>query len=174
VLAIASSVAFTSNAAAVDLQDAINRSKAGDTIKVAAGLYRGPIVIERSVALIAVGNATIEGNGHGSVITVKADDVLMEGFRVRRSGIEIHEDAAGISISGDNVTIRKNRIEDVYFGIHAIDCGRIYIVSNDIEPGLEYTSRPGHGINVWNVKSADIRNNTIKNGRAHLRRKSSS
>jgi nitrous oxidase accessory protein len=165
VLAIASSVAFTSNAAAVDLQDAINRSKAGDTIKVAAGLYRGPIVIERSVALIAVGNATIEGNRQGSVITVKADNVLIEGFKVRRSGIEIHEDAAGISISGDNVTIRKNRIEDVYFGIHAIDCGRIYIVSNDIEPGLEYTSRPGHGINVWNVKSADIRNNTIKNGR---------
>lgn len=164
-LAIGASITMASSASATDLQAVINKAGAGDTIRVSAGTYSGPIVIERSVALLADPGATIEGNRSGSVILVKSDNVVIDGFRVRRSGFEIHEDAAGISISGDNVTIRNNRIEDVYFGIHATDCGSIFIYRNDIEPGLEYTSRPGHGINVWNVKSADIRSNSIRNGR---------
>lgn len=155
----------TGQARAIELQDRVNAAKPGDTITIAAGVYQGPISIDRPLTFRSSQNAVIEGDRTGSVITVKADNVCIEGLTVRRSGFEIHEDAAGISISGDNVTVRNNRIEDVYFGIHAIDCGRIYILGNDIEPGLSYTSRPGHGINVWNVRSAEIRNNAIRNGR---------
>jgi nitrous oxidase accessory protein len=148
-----------------ELQRQIDNTQSGDTLRVASGTYIGGLVINRSIALIADGNVTVDGNRKGSVILVKADNVTISGFTVRRSGFEIHEDAAGISISGDNVTVVNNRIEDVYFGIHAIDCGRIFIRGNNIEPGLTYTSRPGHGVNVWNVKSADIRDNSIRNGR---------
>ncbi len=157
-------VFLTGSARANDLQQVISAAKAGDTVRI-TGFHRGPITIERSLTLVSNNNAVIEGDRHGSVITVKADNVTIMGLTVRRSGFEIHEDAAGISISGDNVTIKDNRIEDVYFGIHATDCGSIVISGNQIEPGLTYTSRPGHGINVWNVKSADIRNNRIWNAR---------
>lgn len=157
-------VFLTGSARADDLQQVISAAKAGDTVRI-TGFHRGPITIERSLTLVSNNNAVIEGDRHGSVITVKADNVSIMGLTVRRSGFEIHEDAAGISISGDNVTIKNNRIEDVYFGIHATDCGSIVISSNQIEPGLTYTSRPGHGINVWNVKSADIRDNRIWNAR---------
>lgn len=157
--------AGSSETVAASLQDRVNAARPGDTIRVEAGKYTGPINIDRPLTLLSDRSAIIEGNRHGSVVTVKSNDVRIEGFTVRRSGYEIHEDAAGISISGDNVSVINNRIEDVYFGIHAIDCGRILIKGNDIEPGLTYTSRPGHGINVWNVKSAEIRDNKIRNGR---------
>jgi nitrous oxidase accessory protein len=163
-LMIVSLFLATGTAQAGDLQQAIAEAKAGDTVRI-SGVHRGPITIDRSVTLVSDNGAVIEGNRHGSVITVKADNVVIQGLTVRRSGFEIHEDAAGISISGDNVMIRNNRIEDVYFGIHATDCGSIYISNNQIEPGLDYTSRPGHGINVWNVRSADIRDNRIWNAR---------
>lgn len=161
---LAAMLLSASSVNANDLQRVISAAKAGDTVRI-TGFHRGPITIDHAITLISESGATIEGDRHGSVITVKADNVTVQGLTVRRSGFEIHEDAAGISISGDNVSVRNNRIEDVYFGIHAIDCGRIYIHNNQIEPGLEYTSRPGHGINIWNVKSADIRENKIRNGR---------
>jgi nitrous oxidase accessory protein len=150
---------------ASDLQSLISAARTGDTVKVSSGTYEGPVIIDRPLALIAEGDVIIDGCRKGSVITVKSDNVLVQGFKIRRSGFEIHEDAAGISISGDNVIVRNNRIEDVYFGIHAIDCGKISLIENDIEPGLTYTSRPGHGINVWNVKSVSIYGNQIRNGR---------
>jgi nitrous oxidase accessory protein len=156
---------LASSAHATQLQDRISAARSGDTIRLTKGTIAGPIVIDRPLTLISDQGAIIEGNRSGSVIAVRSDNVTIEGLTVRRSGFEIHEDAAGISISGDNVTVKGNRIEDVYFGIHATDCGRIFILGNDIEPGLEYTSRPGHAINVWNVKSAEIRNNKMRNAR---------
>lgn len=148
-----------------DLQAQINAARPGDTLRIAGGRYGGPITIAKPITLLGTDDAVIDGNRSGSVVTINANNVTFAGFRVRRSGFEIHDDAAGISLSGDNVVVRNNRVEDVYFGIHAHQAGRIYILDNDIEPGLTYTSRPGHAVNVWNVRSATIQHNRLKNAR---------
>ncbi len=143
------------------LQQTIDAAAPGAIVRVAAGVYRGPIRLRGPLTVIGEESAVIDGGGVGSVVIISGDGVTFEGFHVRNSGREVTEEAAGISATGNGHRITRNRIDDVYFGIH-LDAGRDLIVSNnDIAPGERRGARPGHGISAWNVRDSRIEGNRI-------------
>ena len=163
-LAFAVPAAQASDVPSEVLQARIDAAPRGSTLRVPAGVYHGPIVVRGPLAVIGDG-ATIDGGGHGSVVTISGARVVFRGFTVRNSGRTVTEEAAGIKVTGDDHRIESNEVADVYFGIHIGDGARATIEGNRIRPGKQYGARPGQGINAWNLRDSRIAGNQIAEAR---------
>ena len=84
------------------IQDAIDASQDGDTIRVWEGTYYEIIRVHRTVTLIGNGSVgtVIDGQGVDYVVNITADRVNMSGFMVTGGGS--HWMWAGISIVSSN------------------------------------------------------------------------
>lgn len=69
------------------IQEAINAAKNGDVILIPVGIYREKIVINKSVTLKGAGMhlTVIDGDGLGTIMTIKADEVSIEGLTIRNA-----------------------------------------------------------------------------------------
>ena len=156
-----------------DLAAAIATAPAGAELHVPSGTYLGPLTIDRPLTLIADGSVLLDGGGHGTVLTVRAPSVLVRGFIVHGSGGQV-EDAAGIKVLADDVTIEQNHLHHVYAGVIARGAHDVRVVDNVVEgPGftatraglseshLDMAGTVGDGITLWNVTSALVRGNTV-------------
>jgi nitrous oxidase accessory protein len=147
------------------LQARIDAAPRGSTLIVPAGQYAGPIVITGPLRVIADGDARIDGQGIGSVVTIAGDDVRFQGFTVRNSGRQVTEEAAGIKVTGSRHRVEGNRVRDVYFGIHIGNGTGTIVADNEIVPGERHGARPGHGISAWHVREAQILRNRVSHSR---------
>ena len=101
-----------------DLHAALAAAQPGDTIVVPAGVYAGPLIIDRPVTLVGEGMPVIEGTGKGDVVTITAPDVTLRGFVIRNSGDSLDQENAGVTGLAPNLTIESNRFEDTLFGVY--------------------------------------------------------
>ncbi len=164
-LMLAATAADASDVASSVLQARIDAAPRGSTLTVPAAVYRGPIVVRGPLSLIAEPGVTIDGGGHGSVVTISGSGVVFRGFTVRNSGRDVTEEAAGIKAVGNDHRIESNAIADVYFGIHIGDGARAAVEGNRIRPGKRHGARPGHGINAWNLRDSRIAGNHVTDAR---------
>lgn len=101
------------------LQHEIDKLRPGDTLRLAAGVFEGPIIIRTpGLTLDGGGQAEIDGGGAGTVVVVAAADVTLRDLRITGSG-QAHEQVdAGISVrSARNVRIEGVTVADCLFGI---------------------------------------------------------
>ncbi len=148
------------------LQDLLNQAQAGDTLRIKSGLYAGPVRITKPMVLLGEQTPIIDGQGRGTVVTIEAPDVVLQGFVIRNSGRVLDQDDAGILVSAPRVTIADNRIEHVLFGIYLRQADSCRIERNTItgDPSLE-TARRGDLIRLWYSHNVHILNNRIQHGR---------
>ncbi len=123
------------------LQRRIAVAQPGDTLRVAAGTYAGPLVLDRPLTLIGIGLPRIQGDGRGSVVTISAEGVTLDGFEVAGSGLDLSNDDAGVFITGSGATVRRNHIVQSLHGIYVKGADRTRIERNRIE-GTETTLVP--------------------------------
>jgi nitrous oxidase accessory protein len=134
-------------------------------VRVDGGVHTGPIVIRGPLVVIGARGATIDGGGHGSVVTIAGDGVVFLGFIVQNSGRNVTAEAAGIKATGNGHLIEHNIVRDVYFGIH-VGAGQGFVIQgNHVAPGERHGARPGHGISVWNARDTRIAGNRISDSR---------
>lgn len=175
------------------LRAKIASAPAGATIRVDAGVYDGPFVIEKPLHLLASPGAVLRGDGKGQVVAVRAADVEIAGFGIRHSGRNLFDDHAAIYITGDRAMVHDNHISDMLHGIYvrkANDC-RIFnnVILGDgareeaiadpvitgLKPGDAVGSelcsvpdpldRRGNGIHLWNSSGHIIAGNVIRGTR---------
>ncbi|QLH71148.1 nitrous oxide reductase family maturation protein NosD [Rhodopseudomonas palustris] len=151
-----------------DLQAVLNGASDGDTVALAPGDYRGPIRIERKLALIGQPGAGVLGHGQGSVITVVAPDVTVRGLAVRGSGRDPQTMDSGIFLTqtAERALIEGNRLEDNLFGVNVHGARGSRVAHNTIE-GLRgiRLNDAGNGVRVWNAPDVVVDGNTIRYGR---------
>ena len=70
-----------------NLELAVETAPPDATVRLPAGEYAGPIAIDRPVSLVGT-DAKIIGNNTGSVVTVTADNVSIEGVHIAGTGNE--------------------------------------------------------------------------------------
>jgi len=107
------------------IQEAINAPETlnGHTILVSAGTYHENFVVNKSISLIGENKDTtiIDGGGNGTVMRVIANDTIVSGFTIRKSGMM--ESDCGIQILDNygriikNVTVVDNIVKDNNLGI---------------------------------------------------------
>ncbi|QDL96933.1 nitrous oxide reductase family maturation protein NosD [Rhodopseudomonas palustris] len=151
-----------------DLQAVLDGASDGDTVALTPGDYRGPIRIERRLALIGQPGAAVLGHGQGSVITVVAPDVTVRGLTVRGSGRDPQAMDSGIFLTqtAERSLIEGNRLDDNLFGVN-IHGARGSRVAHNIIDGLRGVrlNDAGNGVRVWNAPDVVVDGNTIRYGR---------
>lgn len=123
---------ITEHAAAGDLTDLLDATEPGGHLTLPAGAYTGPIVIDEPITLEGEDLPIIQGDGTGSVITVRAPGTVIRGIVVRGSGAGPTDNPAGIRIEADDVTIEGVVVLDSYAGIAVDSAAAVKLIDNHI------------------------------------------
>lgn len=117
------------------IQAAINAAHAGDTIQVSRRLgesqsvYYERIIIDKQLIIVGESRDTviIDGNGAGTVVTIRADGVQFKGFTVRNGGLKY----SGIRANSYSYLVVANTtVKNSRYGIALLNSLSNTIVSN--------------------------------------------
>jgi parallel beta-helix repeat protein len=137
------------------IQEAINAANEGDTVFVRNGTYHERLVVNKTLSLVGEEpqNTTIDGDGLGYVVNIRADSVYVTGLTISNSGFGY----AGIRLAGANhCNIFQNNIKANNEGIEVI-----LPSSNNNVSGNNITANGG-GIAVeWSTDNNSIVGNNI-------------
>jgi parallel beta-helix repeat protein len=125
----------------------------GNTILVDTGIYREHVVVSKTLSIVGADsiNTVIDGNGTGTVISVKAYNVKVQSFTIR-NGSE-----SGVSLISKNYAqIQNNKITNNYCGIN-VSSSYNMIFSNEI------TSNQYFGVLITSGSSTIFENNITSN-----------
>ena len=149
------------------IQQALIVAVNGDTVLVEQGHYHEKnIIINKSVFLIGINHPILDGDNKYEVISIKANRVVVDGFKVIHSGISSIEDYAGIKIySCRDVVIRNNILEDTFFGIYTQYGTNCTIEKNKLVSYSKEEQQSGNGIHCWKADSMRIIANTVSGHR---------
>jgi nitrous oxidase accessory protein len=146
--------------------EALSASMEGDTIMLNGGYYTGNFTINKSVIIIGRNNPIIDGKNQGTVITVEASGVVIEGITIQNSGDLLDKDNAGIRVKADSILIQNNTLKSVLFGIYFSQANGGIVRNNLIEGKKELDiPRRGDLFRAWYSNEMTIENNTLKYGR---------
>lgn len=150
------------------LQPLIDAAAPGDTIRLAPGRHAGPVVIGTTLALVGQPGAVLAGSGRGSVVTVEAPDVRIQGLEIRGSGTDLPamDSAVFVRQSAPRADIRGNRLVDNLFGVY-LHGAKDSIVQGNVIAGRRdlRIAEAGNGVSLWNAPGARVVGNTIRHGR---------
>lgn len=150
------------------LPTAIAGAQAGTTLRLASGVYPGPIVINRSINIVGNNNSIIDGGGTGRTVTVAAKDVLVQGITVRNSGDQLSTEDSGIFVTaeGDRARIIGNRLQHNLIGVYLKGPEDAVVRSNTIvgRKDLRVNER-GNGVHLWNTPGSVVEDNDVRFGR---------
>ena len=151
----------------ISIQQALNAAIDGDTVWVEAGLYHEKnITVNKSVILIGNNFPTLDGDHRYEIISVRADGVTIEGFKLVNTGISSMEDIAGIKIyNRRDVTISNNILSDAFFGIYVQSGINCTIKNNQIKSSSLSEQQSANGIHCWKSDSLRIIGNSISGHR---------
>lgn len=149
------------------IKKAIDLANPGDTILVYKGVYReGNIEINKRIVLQGKDFPILDGQRKYEVVSIKADSVVVSGFKVIDSGYGSLNDPCGIKIYDKiGVTVKNNILENNFFGIYAQKGSSCVIENNTIKAHQKEEQRIGNGIHCWKSDSMKIIGNRISGHR---------
>lgn len=137
----------------------------GDTVEVAAGVYRERLRIDKPITLVAIGSVVLDGGGSGDIVEIAAPGVTLRGFTVRNTGIDLDRENAAIRVLAPRATIENNRVEDALFGIDLREAPDSVVRGNTIGGKALDIARRGDGLRLWRSDRTIIEGNLIHDGR---------
>ena len=139
----------------------------GATIEVRGGVYPGPLVIDKRVALVGVGDPppVIDGGGRGTVVHIQAAGVRLRGFVVRNSGDDLEHEETGVLVTAPDVLVEDNQIVDVLFGIELKNAPRSIVRRNLVRGKALPVARRGDGIKLWYSEGVLLEGNRVEAAR---------
>lgn len=142
------------------IQDAIDAASDGDTIFIYRGNFEENIIVSKSITLVGedMNDTTIDGGGSGDVISITADDVIIQNLTVQNSGTTGPPDFdSGIDIGNySQIQIIENNISNNKYGIHMNGARNIDVSNNTID------SNSHLGIGGTNVIASKFSGNSIR------------
>lgn len=102
------------------LSDALEAAKDSDVLKV-SGIHQGNFTVGKSITLSGNEGAALDGQGKGTVLVIKADDVVVESLKVTGSGKDPNPKLiwgdAGVRVDGDDAVLRGLDVSGCDWGI---------------------------------------------------------
>ena len=152
--------------AGLSVQQAMAAAHDGDTIVVPAGVFEGPLVVDKSVRVVGPGEIT--GSDRGTVISVVAPGVVIDGLTVSHSG----SDRAGpdscifIGKSARGTKVQNSQLRDCTFGIWVHQTAHVDIEGNTVRGKKRATpSDRGNGIHLFDAAFVTVRRNMVRDAR---------
>ena len=148
------------------IQDAIDNSSSGDTIRVYAGTYYENVVVGKTLTLIGNGSFTIvNGSNKGTVFTIKADYCNISDFYIMGTGPGYGgywPNYAGILLQSNFNTVANCTCTLNEVGIYIYDKGYNKIIN------CLFNSNYYHGINLTGTSNNHISSCSISFNRVGI------
>ena len=165
--AIAQTIEVCKTCPISNVKKAISQAKDFDTIIIKKGTYKEHAIdIDKPLTIIGKNYPVIDGESKGEIITIKADNVTVDGLFIINVGTSYTEDYAAIRVrNSKNFVIQNLVLEKLFFGIYIEKSrdGKVYhnkIIGDAVE---EYNS--GNGIQLWYSKNIQIEHNYVEHVR---------
>lgn len=150
------------------IAETLAQAEEGDTLRLSPGTYKEQLVLDRPVIIDGLGQATIDAQGVGSVITITGPGVILRGLTVIGSGSDHEEIDSGIKLTktAKAPLVEDNVLLGNLYGIDIHGAKDSVVRGNRIEgrQGRRMNDR-GNGVYVWNAPGAVVENNDIRYGR---------
>lgn len=149
------------------IKSAIKKAEDGDTVIVHKGIYKeGNIAITKSITFIGKNRPVLDGDRKFEVLSIHANNVTVQGFKVQHSSYATMDDPGGIKVyESYNVIIQDNILYDNFFGIYIQSCSQVLIKGNKIIAFSKEEQQIGNGIHCWKSDSLQIIANDISGNR---------
>ncbi len=165
-VAIAVACAPASADASFDLQAAIDATPSGGRLELASGRYEGSVTVDRPMTITGPRDAVVDGGGNGSVFTITAPDVTIDGLTIRGSGDSLDREHSGVtSVDAARITVTNNVFEDVLFGVFLRTAPGSVVADNVIGAKQIDVARRGDGIRLWESEGSIVERNIVTGGR---------
>lgn len=146
-----------------NIQQAINRATAGDTLVLQKGHYHeGTITLTKSITLLGEDGAILDGDNRYEILQISGHDIVVKNIIFQYAGYSAMDDYAAIKvINASRVIIENNTVIRAYFAIHVSNSHKVTVRNNQVrgKPGSEQLT--GNGIHLWKCQEALIQDNTI-------------
>jgi nitrous oxidase accessory protein len=121
-----------------------------DTLRLAAGVHPGPLVLTRPTVVLGAPGAVLRGTGAGTVLEIRAAGSVVRGLRIERSGRDPDHYDAGVLVAADSVVLEDVVIRDVLFGVYLKQVRGVTLRRLDVAgpPGLP-EGRRGDGFTFY-------------------------
>ena len=122
-----------------------------------AGTLIGDFFLARPLKIHGCEQATLQGGGKGTVLTVEADDVVLEDLRLTKSGSRPTTEDAALKVKGKRNLLRHLSADDVLYGYTLEGCQQCQLEwstvhGRDIEESLR-----GDGIKLWEAHGSSVK-----------------
>jgi len=151
----------------IKIRPAIVFAASGDTVIVEKGIYKeGNLIIDKSIFFLGEGIPILDGEKKYEVVSIKANNVTIQGFNIQHSGYATLDDPGGIKVyNANNVSICNNILYDNFFGIYIQYGKNCLIKDNKIVAFGKEEQQIGNGIHCWKSDSLLIIANHISGHR---------
>lgn len=147
------------------LQILIDVTPPGGALKPLPGTYAGSLTINQPITLDGQGQVIIDGQGEGTLLTVKADGAVVRGLHLTNSGDSHDQVDAAILILADDVLVEDNIIDHSLFGIHMQQANGNTIRRNKISSKPGHVTLRGDGIRMWYSRNNLLLDNQLVESR---------
>lgn len=133
-----------------------------------AGNYQGQFRIEQPIHLRCEAGATLESGGQGSVLSIAARNVTVEGCALRNWGTNLTNMDAAIFVedTASQVVLRNNDLRGPGFGIWLDATREVLVEGNYVEGEERLRSQDrGNGIHLINTKHSQVIGNHVRYSR---------
>ncbi|HEX5521145.1 MAG TPA: NosD domain-containing protein, partial [Longimicrobiaceae bacterium] len=148
--------------------EAIAAAAPHDTVRVAAGIYAGALVLERPVVLVGEPGAVLGGGGKGTAVTIASDSVVVRGFTIRDSGRSLDHDDAGVKLvrCKAGCRVEENHLVRPLHGIYLLESDGVVLAGNRIDGNAALAeNRRGNAIHLFDSQANRIERNVIRDAR---------
>ncbi len=145
----------------IALQPIIDRAEAGETIKLGAHLYLGPVHINKSrLTIDGQGQSIVTGLDEESVFYLDADSITLKNMVITNSGGSHDKIDCGVKVIGSYNTIENCRIKECLFGIDIFQSNFNTISRCEISSlSRRAKALKGDAIRLWWAKRNVVQNN---------------
>lgn len=142
------------------IQVAIALARSGDTVEVQSGVYYEHLKVDKPLVLRGEGMPVLDATASGSAITLMANGVIVEGFRIKNAGSWPEDDAyaTAIKVLSDGNRISGNNVSNNFNGILILSSNNT-IENNTVGRNL------GFGIRMENASNNTLQGNHLEDNR---------
>ena len=138
-------------------------AQAGDTVRVAGGLYNEHgLTVSLPIVLLGTNYPVLDAQNAGEIISITAPGTVISGFDFRNVGASYIEDRAAVHVrTADNVRVDNCRFDHTIFGVY-LEHSNGGVVTNNVLNGAGGSEvSAGNGIHLWYCKNARIEHNEV-------------
>lgn len=149
------------------IQEALHQASEGDTIIVKKGIYKeANLKIDKGLTIIGKDLPTIDGEAKGEIITIGANNVTIDGFKIINVGVSYTTDYAAVRVvNSEGFTIQNLDLENLFFGIYLQKSSHGKVLNNTVKGEAVTEFNSGNAVHLWHCKNVEVHGNDVQNVR---------